>query len=93
MSSALVQFRTDELEKLEATQICEKLGLNLPSYLRMCISRLIQEQGVPFSMKLTPKEENSGIVAMEKASLISAERGTAEMSLADINKEIAMARK
>lgn len=93
MSSALVQFRTDELEKLEATQICEKLGLNLPSYLRMCISRLIQEQGVPFSMKLTPKEENSGIAAMQKASLISAERGTAEMSLADINKEIAMARK
>ncbi len=24
----------------------------LPTYMRMCISRLIQENGIPFSMKL-----------------------------------------
>lgn len=93
MSSTLVQFRADEADKQEATQICEKLGMNLPAYLRMCISRLIQDQGIPFSMKLSPAAENRGIAAMRKASEIAAARGIADMSLEEINNEIMQARK
>lgn len=93
MASALVQFRADEAEKVEAIQICEKLGMNLPSYLRMCMSRLVQEQGVPFSMKLMPEIENPGIAAMKRASRIAAERGISDMTLDEINAEIAEARK
>ena len=92
MASALVQFRTDEAEKMEAIQVCEKLGMNLPSYLRMCMSRLVKEQGVPFSMKLTPAE-NLGIAAMKRASQIASERGISDMTLDEINAEIAAARK
>ena len=91
MASALVQFRTDEAEKIEAIQVCEKLGMNLPSYLRMCMSRLIKEQGVPFSMKLTPVD-NPGIAAMKRASLIAAKRGISDMTLDEINAEIAATR-
>ena len=91
MASALVQFRTDEAEKIEAIQVCEKLGMNLPSYLRMCMSRLIKEQGVPFSMKLMPTD-NPGIAAMKRASQIAAERGISDMTLDEINAEIAAAR-
>lgn len=93
MSSTLVQFRADEADKQEATQICEKLGMNLPAYLRMCISRLIQDQGIPFSMTLSPTPENRGIAAMRKASEIAAARGIADMSLEEINNEITQARK
>lgn len=93
MASVLVQFRTDDAEKNEAIRICEKLGMNLSAYLRMCISRLIQEQGVPFSMKLTPETENPGIAAMKRASRIAAERGISNMTLDEINAEIAEARK
>ena len=93
MASALVQFRADEAEKLEAIQICEQLGMNLASYLRMCLSRLVQERGVPFSMRLAPAEESPGIAAMRKASIIAEERGIADMSLDEINAEIAAARK
>ena len=93
MASALVQFRADELEKVEAVQICEKLGMNLPSYLRMCMSRLVQEKGVPFSMKLVPEDDSPGISAMRRASLIAAERGISDMTLDEINSEIAEARK
>ena len=93
MASALVQFRTDETEKIKAIQICEKLGMNLPAYLRMCMSRLVQEQGVPFSMKLTPEAENPGITAMKRASRIAAERGISDMTLDEINAEIAETRK
>lgn len=93
MASTLVQFRMDELEKAEAMQICEKLGLNMQSYLRMCMSRLVREKGVPFSMKLDDEPENPGISAMKKASRIAAEHGISDMSLDEINAEISAARK
>ena len=92
MASSLVQFRADDSEKTESIQICEKLGLTLPSYLRMCMSRLIQEQGIPFSMTLREKE-NRGIRALSKASQIAKEQGISEMTLDEINAEIAEARK
>lgn len=93
MASALVQFRTDKAVKTEAIQISEKLGMNLPSYLRMCMSCLVQERGVLFSMRLVPETENPGITAMKRASRIAAERGISDMTLDEINAEIAEARK
>ena len=55
------------------------------------MSRLVKEQGVPFSMKLMPAE-NPGIVAMKRASKIASERGISDMTLDEINAEIAAAR-
>lgn len=92
MANTLVQFRMDEAEKLEASQICSRLGFNLQSYLRMCTSRLIQEKGIPFSMKLDD-EEKPGIKAMKLASQIAEEYGISNMSLDEINAEIAAVRK
>jgi len=92
MASTLVQFRTEDTEKLKSIQILEKLGLSLPTYLRMCMSRLNQENGIPFSMTLE-KEYSSGIYALEKASKIAEEYGISDMSLDEINAEIAEARK
>lgn len=92
MASTLVQFRTEDTEKLKSIQILEKLGLSLPAYLRMCISRLNQENGIPFSMTLD-KKYSSGIYALEKASKIAEEYGISDMSLDEINAEIAEARK
>lgn len=93
MANALIQFRADETEKIKAKKICEKLGMSLPSYLRMCMSRLITEQGVPFSMRLETYSYNPGIAAMDKASKIAEERGISDMTLDEINREISMARK
>lgn len=92
MASVLVQFRTEETEKLKSIQILERLGLSLPTYLRMCMSRLNQENGVPFSMKLE-KENNPGILALERAGRIAEEYGLSDMTLDEINEEIAEARK
>ena len=93
MASTLVQFRVDEKEKLEAILICEKLGMSLSTYLRMCMSRLVKEQGVPFSMNLISEKENPGITAMKKASKTATELGISEMTLDEINAEIAKVRK
>jgi len=93
MASSLVQFRTDDTTKVKAMNICERLGIDLPTYMRMCISRLIQENGIPFSMKLDTVPESKGIKAMKAASLIAMKNGISDMSLDEINAEIAEARK
>ena len=92
MASTLVQFRTEDTEKLRAVQILDRLGLSLPAYLRMCVLRLNQENGIPFSMKVEDEEENRGIRALQRASRIAKELGIADMTLDEINTEIAETR-
>ena len=92
MASSLVQFRTEDTSRIKAASICEQLGIDLPTYLRACIARLIQENGIPFSMKLEPKPESKGLQAMKEASRIAAENGIADLSLDEINAEISVAR-
>ncbi len=93
MANVLVQFRTDDTSKIKAANICERLGIDLPTYMRMCISRLIQENGIPFSMKLEKESENRALEAMKAASRIAEENGVSNMSLDEINAEIEEARK
>ena len=59
----------------------------------MCVSRLVQENGIPFSMKLDKKPENRGLAAMKAASRIAADNGISEMTLEEINAEISAVRK
>ena len=93
MASVLVQFRTEDTAKAMATSICDRLGLDLQSYLRMCISRMNQEKGIPFSMNVNDLPKNRGLEAMKEASRIASENGIADMSLDEINAEINAARK
>lgn len=93
MANSLVQFRAEETVKIEASNICEKLGIDLQTYLRICMARLIQEKGIPFSMKLNTSTESQGLKAMKTASRIAEENGISEMTLDEINAEIAEVRK
>ena len=93
MANTLVQFRTDETSRIKAIQICEQLGIDLQTYMRMCISRLISENGVPFSMKVNDLPKNKGILALRQMGRISAEKGNSEMTLDEINAEISEVRK
>ena len=93
MANTLVQFRTEETARIKAVTICEKLGIDLPTYLRMCIFRLVEENGVPFSMKVDDISESKGIKAMKAASCIADKHGIDNMTLEEINAEISEARK
>ena len=66
MANTLVQFRTDETSRIKAMLICEQLGIDLQTYMRMCISRLISENGIPFSMKVQDSSGNKGILALRE---------------------------
>ena len=85
MANTLVQFRTDEATRTKAIQICEQLGIDLQTYLRMCISRLISENGIPFSMKVNDLPENKGKLALLQMGKISAEKGNSEITLNEIS--------
>jgi DNA-damage-inducible protein J len=93
MANTLIQFREDEAKRVKASQICENLGTDLISYLRICIDRLNLEGGFPFSMTIEKKEENPGIIALKRASRIAEENGISDMTLDEINAEIAEARR
>lgn len=92
MTNTLIQFRTEEQSRQNAIRVCEQLGLDLPTYLRICIARMNQEKGIPFSMKLTQGTSGDPLAAMKQASRIAETNGISELSLEDINVEIAAAR-
>ena len=93
MANSLIQFRTEEVSRIKAMEICERLGIDLQTYMRMCISRLIQENGIPFSMKLDDLSDNKAVRTMKAAGRIADENDVADMTLDEINAEIAEARK
>ena len=55
--------------------------------------RLVKEGGIPFIMKLEDINVNKGVLAMKRASKIAKEKGISDMTLDEINAEIAEARK
>jgi len=95
MANTLIQFRTDPEIQEKAAVICEKLGIDIPTYMRMCLARLVQENGIPFSLKVsTPKAQariyqNAMNLAAEEADVY----GTSKLSEEEINEEIAKVRK
>ena len=62
MATSVVQFRVDDELKEQASEVCEELGIDLPTALRMFMKRTVAENGIPFSMTL-PKaqKEDDGI--------------------------------
>ena len=93
MANSLVQFRIDDGLRQQASTLCDKLGLDLSTYLRMSLTKLVQEQGVPFAVKLnSAPSADEAVAAMRKLSEISQTNGNSQMTLADINAEISAAR-
>ena len=91
MANALVQFRADETLRTRAADVCEALGLDLQTYLRMSMARLVQENGIPFSTHLDDAAAK-GLLALREASLLAEDAGDSDMSLDEINVEIAASR-
>ena len=48
----IVQARTPENVKEDATNILDKLGLNMSTYINMALNQLIIQKGIPFPVKL-----------------------------------------
>ena len=50
MAISVMQFRVDDELKAQATAVCENLGIDLPTALRMFMKRTVLVNGIPFSI-------------------------------------------
>ena len=94
MANSLLQLRIDDGLKKEASEIYAKLGLDLPTAIRMFLTRSVQVRGIPFSMRLDEDyKAYDAIAAMKRMSRDAKEAGITDMSLEEINAEIAAVRR
>lgn len=88
----LIQFRADKALKQEVTEIYESLGMDLPTALRMFMNKSKMVKGVPFDVRL-PENTVTRAEAMRAFEDLRAQASDLpEMTLEEINAEIAAAR-
>lgn len=89
MAGSLIQVRVDNELKTEATNLFEKLGIDVPTAIRIFLKRSVQENGIPFSMKIKEPQVDSNILNAMKAMSDAANKASvSNMSLEEINAEI-----
>ena len=91
---AIVQFRVDDKLKEQASIIFENLGIDLSTALRMFLKRTVLNNGIPFPMKLEGKDYDGskGVEILNRMQKKCEENGISNMTLEEINEEIAKAR-
>ncbi len=94
MANSLIQLRIDEQLKAEATDIYEKLGMDLSTAIRIFLTRSVQEKGIPFNMTLKNDDyrAEAAVIAMRELSRSAETNGVADMTLDEINAEISAVR-
>lgn len=91
MASTLVQIRVDEDLKNEATDIFERLGLDLPTAIRVFLKKSVEESGIPFRLKIDKTKKVSlkqGKKAFLQLRKEAKKNGLQDMNLDEINAEI-----
>lgn len=95
MASSVLQVRVDEGLRAQAAAIYEDLGIDLQTAVRIFLKRSVKERGLPFGMTLNEKKDTAveaGIKAIEDMREAAEKAGLSDMSLEEINAEIAAAR-
>ena len=49
MVKKLIRFEVDEDIRLQTAVICKMIGIDIQTYLNMCLKRLVIENGLPFN--------------------------------------------
>lgn len=94
MANGLLQLRIDDNLRREAAAIYSQLGLDLPTAIRMFLTRSVQVRGIPFSVQL-PDEDykaTAALAAMKRMSRMAEENGISDMTPDEIDAEIAAVR-
>ena len=88
----LIQFRVDKELKQNVAEICDALGTDTSTVLRMCMKQMCIVRGIPFPTRLP----ESTVTRREALDAFKEMRNQAahvpEMSLEEINEEIRAAR-
>lgn len=94
MATSVMQVRIDDELRAKAAAVYEELGIDLPTAIRMFLKRSIAVNGVPFSMTLPRQEYRAerALRAVQSLSDAARQNGTSELTLEEINAEIAATR-
>ncbi len=96
MASSVIQVRVDEQLRNDAAELYERLGIDLPTAVRMFMKRSVMVNGIPFNMTLPKREDEDdsrkALMAMREIQDSAEKNGLSEMTLDEINAEIAEAR-
>lgn len=88
----LIQFRADKELKQEVAEIYEELGMDLPTAFRMFMKRSVVEKGLPFKATLPEKRITRAEAKKAFFDLRKQAVDVPEMTLDEINAEIAEVR-
>ena len=91
---AMVQFRVDDELKNKAVSICEDLGIDLSTAIRMFMKRMVIENGIPFPMvnAQEPYNKEKALDALQQIQNEFQASGQSVPTLEEINKDIKLAR-
>ncbi|MFA6937011.1 MAG: type II toxin-antitoxin system RelB/DinJ family antitoxin [Treponema sp.] len=89
-TTTLVQVKMDSNLRNEANSICNDLGIDMPTAIRIFFKKMIAVQGIPFEMK-TGKAQDGAVFDSIRNDI--QKNNVKEMSLDEINGEINEARK
>jgi DNA-damage-inducible protein J len=92
MSTATLQIRVEDSLKEQAVALFERLGLDLPTAIRIFLKKSVSENGVPFEIKEKPRVSTSGLEALYALNAEAVRNGKAGMTEEEIEAEIAIAR-
>jgi DNA-damage-inducible protein J len=91
---AIIQLRVSDQLKDEATELYNKLGLDLSSAIRMFLARSVAVKGIPFSGTLPDEsyKATEAVKIMDEIGKRSVELGLDKMTMEEIDEEIRLAR-
>ena len=90
---SLIQFRVDKNLKVDAEDICEQLGIELTTVLRMCLKQLIIQKGIPFSVQLNDEKEIQSSCNAQSVDLEDKFKKGFDIDIKRINEEVNFVRK
>ncbi len=94
MSTSLIQVRVDEQLKDDVVHLYESMGIDISTAIRIFFKKSLVEGGIPFSMKASdkPYSSSAGLGALGQLRQQACNGALTDLSLDEINAEIAAAR-
>ena len=95
MATDFLQVRVDEKLHAQAASIFEDLGMDIQTAVRIFLKKTVRENGLPFDLTLNDRRSSvieNGIRAITHMQESAEKAGLSDMSLDEINAEIAAAR-
>jgi len=94
MAQTAMTIRMDNDLKIKFNNLCNELGMSTNTAFNIFARQAVRRRSIPFAIEASPKEDirSKALEAIERIRQSAIESGTADMSLEEVEAEIALAR-